>query len=115
MSEQGQRPIFFDESRRRWSVISYFLIVAGVIGLIISLLFAVQIFLSPKLPAVSLAARLGLAPPVVLSRPKSLTAHEQTAVPAAVRARLRFVLGRNQSVQEARRRLTAAIAAEKNG
>ncbi len=114
MSEQGQRPIFFDESRRRWSVVSYFLIVAAVVGLIISLLFAVQIFLSPKLPDISLAARLGLAPSLLPEHPKMLpNAHGQGAVPAAVRARLRFVLGRDKSVQDAKRKLNAAIAAEK--
>lgn len=114
MNEPGQKPIFFDETNRRWGIVSYFLIVGGVIGLIASLVFAVTIFFSPKLPGISLAAsRLGLGPALPLdARAKTLGMSDKHILTPAARARLHFVLTHNQPVQEAKRDLVAAIRAE---
>ena len=111
MNEPGQKPIFFDETHRRWNVASYFFIVAGIIGLLASLVFAAQIFLSPHLPSISLAAsRLGLAPAVPPARPKAYAAGERPGLDPKTRARQHFVLGRNKDLQEAKVRLSLAIA-----
>ena len=117
MNDPGQKPIFFDESRRRWNLVSYFFIAAGLLGVVASLAFAVQIVFSPQLPAISLAAaRLGLAPSLLAERvrPIALAAepHPRLAANPHTRARLRYVLSRNHPVQEAKRRLTQAIQRE---
>ena len=113
MNEPGQKPIFFDETQRRGSIVSYFLIAAGLIGLIASLVFAVTILFSPKLPGISLAAsRLGLGPALLPdARPKTLGPDRHALNPAA-RARLHFVLNRNQPVQDAKRDLAKTIRDE---
>ena len=109
VNEPGQKPIFFDETNRRWSLISYFFVAAGLIGLAAGLVFAVQIVLSPQLPEISLAAsRLGLAPTL----PARRSVETRHAVPPVTRARLHFVLSRNQPVQDAKRKLDQAIRDE---
>ncbi|MGI4790969.1 MAG: glycosyltransferase [Janthinobacterium lividum] len=113
MNDPGQRPIFFDESRRRWNTISYFFVLIGILGVVASLAFAVQIIFSPQLPDISLAAsRLGLAPALPAERIKSLTPQPRTTIGIHTRARLRYVLSRNRSVQDAKRRLSEAIQNE---
>ena len=113
MNEPGQKPIFFDETNRRWGLVSYFFVAAGVLGLIASLVFAVSIAFSPKLPSISLAAsRLGLGPALPEARPKTLGPQARPVTDAKTRARLHFVLNRNKPVQEAKRDLTEAITRE---
>ena len=113
VNEPGQKPIFFDETNRRWGLVSYFFIVAGVLGLIASLIFAVSIVFSPKLPSISLtAARLGLAPILVEARPKTLGLAPHITVDPKTRAKLHFVLNRNQKVQDAKRDLHETISRE---
>lgn len=114
MNEPGQKPIFFDETNRRGSIVSYFLIVAGVLGLMASLVFVVTILFSPKLPGISLAAsRLGLGPALPLdARVKLMGGQDRHIMNAAARARLHFVLTRNQPVQDAKRNLAETIRNE---
>ena len=113
MNDPGQKPIFFDETHRRWNVTSYFFIIAGIIGLVASLVFAAQIVLSPQLPSISLAAsRLGLAPAVPEARPKAYEPGGRAGLDPKARARQHFVLGRNQDFQDAKRELTDAIRRE---
>ena len=113
MNDPGQRPIFFDETNRRWGLVSYFFIAAGLIGLVASLVFAVSIVFSPKLPSISLtAARLGLAPALPEARPKTLGQPARPVVDPKTRARLHYVLNRNQSVQDAKRDLSETITRE---
>lgn len=113
MNEPEQKPIFFDETNRRWGLVSYFFIVAGLLGLIASLVFAVSILFSPKLPSISLAAsRLGLAPALPEARPKTLGPAARSITDPKTRAKLHFVLNRNQPVQQAKRSLTEAISRE---
>ena len=113
MNDSGQRPIFFDETNRRWGIVSYFFITAGLIGLVASLVFAVSIVFSPKLPSISLtAARLGLAPALLEARPKTLGQPARPVVDPRTRAKLHYVLNRNQSVQEAKRDLSETINRE---
>ena len=117
MNDPGQRPIFFDESRRRWNIVSYFFVIVGVLGFVASLAFAVQIIFSPQLPDISLAAsRLGLAPALPAERIRPFNPEISPRLRAAIgphtRARLRYVLSRNRSVQEAKRRLSEAIQRE---
>ncbi len=117
MNDPGQRPIFFDESRRRWNLVSYFFIFGGILGVIASLAFAVQIIFSPQLPAISLAAsRLGLAPSLLAERIRPLGPAVSPRLKAALgphtHARLRYVLSQNHSVQEAKRKLSLAIQSE---
>jgi cellulose synthase/poly-beta-1,6-N-acetylglucosamine synthase-like glycosyltransferase/spore germination protein YaaH/peptidoglycan/xylan/chitin deacetylase (PgdA/CDA1 family) len=119
VNDPGQRPIFFDESRRRWNLVSYFFIFGGILGVIASLAFAVQIIFSPQLPAISLAAsRLGLAPSLLAEHIRPLgpavSPRLKTAVGPHTHAKLRYVLSRNRSVQEAKRRLAEAIQSENN-
>ncbi len=113
MNDPGQKPIFFDETHRRWSVVSYFLIIAGLLGLLASLIFAVQIILSPQLPNISLAAsRLGLAPALPEARLKPWGQIARPAPDPKTRARQRYVLNRNEAFQDAKQQLTEAIRAE---
>ena len=113
VNEPGQKPIFFDETNRRWGLVSYFFVAASLIGLMASLVFAVSIFFNPKLPSISLAAsRLGLAPALPEARPKTLGQAARPAVDPKTRARLHFVLNRNQSVQDAKRDLHETINRE---
>jgi len=117
VNDPGQRPIFFDESRRRWNLVSYFFIVAGILGVVASLAFAVQIVFSPQLPAISLAAsRLGLAPSLLAERVRPLGPTVSPRLKAAAgphtHAKLRYVLSRNHSVQEAKRKLSETIQSE---
>lgn len=113
MNEPGQKPIFFDETNRRWGLVSYFLVIAGLIGLIASLVFAVSILFSPKLPSISLAAaRLGLAPALPEARPKMLGPAARPVTDPKTRAKLHFVLNRNQKVQDAKRDLSETINRE---
>jgi cellulose synthase/poly-beta-1,6-N-acetylglucosamine synthase-like glycosyltransferase/spore germination protein YaaH/peptidoglycan/xylan/chitin deacetylase (PgdA/CDA1 family) len=117
VNDPGQRPIFFDESRRRWNIVSYFFVIGGILGFVASLAFAVQIIFSPQLPDISLAAsRLGLAPPLPTERLRSVSpppaSRGRGAVGPHTRARLRYVLSRNHSVQDAKRRLAEAIQRE---
>ena len=84
MNDPGQKPIFFDETNRRWGLVSYFFMAAGLIGLMASLVFAVSIVFSPKLPSISLtAARLGLAPalPEATGEIEKLIEDESPAAP----------------------------------
>ena len=113
MNDPGQKPIFFDETNRRWGLVSYFFIAAGLIGLVASLVFAVSIVFSPKLPSISLtASRLGLAPALPEARPKTLGQAARPLVDPKTRAKLHFVLNRNWQVQEAKRDLTETINRE---
>ncbi len=117
MNDPGQRPIFFDESRRRWNVVSYFFLAAGVLAVVASFAFAVQIVFSPQLPDISLAAsRLGLAPSLLGEKVRPLGPAADPRLKAALgprtRAKLRYVLSRNRSVQESKRRLSLAIQNE---
>ena len=113
MNDSGQRPIFFDETNRRWGIVSYFFIAAGLVGLVASLMFAVSIVFSPKLPSISLtAARLGLAPALPEARPKTLGQPARPSVDPKTRAKLHYVLNRNQSVQDAKRDLSETISRE---
>ncbi len=113
MNEPEQRPIFFDETNRRWGLVSYFFIGAGILGLIASLVFVVSILFSPKLPSISLAAaRLGLAPALLEARPKTLGLAARPVTDPKTRARLHFVLNRNQKVQDAKRDLSETINRE---
>ena len=117
MNDPGQRPIFFDESRRRWNFVSYFFIFGGLLAVIASLAFAVQIVFSPQLPAISLAAsRLGLAPSLLAEKARPLGPTVSPRLKAALgphtHARLRYVLSRNHSVQEAKQRLSETIQSE---
>ena len=117
MNDPGQRPIFFDESRRRWNLVSYVFIAAGILGVVAALAFAVQIVFSPQLPDISLAAsRLGLAPSLLSERVRPLSPAVSPRLKAALgphtHARLRYVLSRSQAVQEAKRKLTQAIERE---
>jgi cellulose synthase/poly-beta-1,6-N-acetylglucosamine synthase-like glycosyltransferase/peptidoglycan/xylan/chitin deacetylase (PgdA/CDA1 family)/spore germination protein YaaH len=113
VNEPGQKPIFFDETNRRWGLVSYFLVIAGLIGLIASLVFIVSILFSPKLPSISLAAaRLGLAPALLEARPKTLGPAGRPVTDPKTRAKLHFVLNRNQKVQDAKRDLSETIRRE---
>ncbi len=117
MNDPGQRPIFFDESRRRWNLVSYFFIFGGILAVVASLAFAVQIVFSPQLPDISLAAsRLGLAPSLLSERVRPLGPTVSPRLKATLgprtHARLRYVLSRNHSVQDAKRRLSLAIQNE---
>ena len=117
MNDPGQRPIFFDESRRRWNLVSYFFIFGGILGVIASLAFAVQIIFSPQLPAISLAAsKLGLAPSLLAEKVRPLGPAVSPRLKAVLgphtHARLRYVLSRNHAVQEAKRKLTETIQNE---
>jgi len=113
VNDPGQKPIFFDETRRRWSIFSYFFITAGIIGLMASLVFVIQIVLSPQLPNISLAAsRLGLAPALPSDRPKALGQPLRPAADPKNRARQHFVLSRNLAFQKARQELTETIREE---
>ena len=113
MNEPGQKPIFFDETNRRWGLVSYFFIIAGILGLLASLVFVVSILFSPKLPSISLAAaRLGLAPTLPEARPKTLELAPHVVTDPKTRARLHFVLNRNQKVQDAKRDLSETINRE---
>ncbi len=113
MNEPGQKPIFFDETNRRWGLVSYFLIFAGLLGLMASLVFVVSILFSPKLPSISLAAaRLGLAPALPEARPKTLGQAPRAVTDPKTRAKLHFVLNRNQPVQDAKRDLNETISRE---
>lgn len=113
VNESGQKPIFFDETNRRWGLVSYFFIIAGILGLLASLVFVVSILFSPKLPSISLAAaRLGLAPALPEARPKTLGLAPRILTDPKTRAKLHFVLSRNQPVQDAKRHLTEAITRE---
>ena len=117
MNDPGQRPIFFDESRKRWNFVSYFFILVGALGVVASLAFAVQIVFSPQLPDISLAAsRLGLAPSLLAERIRPLGPPVSPRLKAALgphtHARLRYVLSRNRPVQDAKRRLSETIQNE---
>ena len=113
MNDPGQKPIFFDETNRRWGLVSYGFIAAGLIGLIASLVFAFSIFASPKLPSISLtAARLGLAPALLEARPKTLGQAARPSLDPRARAKLHFVLAQNRPVQNAKRDLSETIQRE---
>ncbi len=119
MNDPGQTPIFFDESHRRWGIVSPLFLVAGLVSLFAGLCFAASIFLSPRLPAITLAraaSSLGLAPALPaehhdeLLRPEGWAARPNLDLHA--RARQRFVLGRDKTLQETKQRLSEAIARE---
>jgi cellulose synthase/poly-beta-1,6-N-acetylglucosamine synthase-like glycosyltransferase/peptidoglycan/xylan/chitin deacetylase (PgdA/CDA1 family)/spore germination protein YaaH len=113
VNEPGQKPIFFDETNRRWGIVSYFFIAAGILGLLASLLFAAHIVLSPQLPSISLAAsRLGLAPTMPVDARAKTFGLDKHALNPAARAKLHFVLNRNQPVLEAKRDLAETIRQE---
>ena len=82
MNDPGQQPIFFDETRRRWNIVSYFFVFAGLFAIVTGVAFAVQIVFSPQLPDISLtAARLGLAPSLLTERIKPLSPVERPITP----------------------------------
>ncbi len=119
VNDPGQRPIFFDESRRRWNIVSYFFVVLGLLAVAAGLAFAVQIVFSPRLPVISLAAsRFGLVPLLGAERVRPLSPAARPAAPSVhktpthTHVKLRYVLSRNHGVQDAKRRLTEAIARE---
>ena len=119
MNDPGQRPIFFDESRRRWNIVSYLFVVIGLLGIAASFLFAVQIVFSPQLPEISLAAaRLGLVPSQLTERVKPLAPTVSQVTPNArlhpthTHVKLRYVLDRNHRVQDAKRKLAETIQRE---
>ena len=110
MSETGQKPIFFDETNRRWGIVSYLFVVAGIVGLLASLVFAVTIVSGPRLPDISLAAsRLGLAPTLLPARAKTVGAAPRPVTDPKTRTRLHYVLDRNKPVQDAKRSLKETI------
>ncbi len=119
MNDPGQQPIFFDESRRRWNTVSYLFVIIGLLGVVASLAFAVQIVFSPQLPDISLAAsRLGLVPSLLSERDRPLSPTVRPVSPNArlhvthAHAKLRYVLSRNHQVQDAKRRLSETIQNE---
>ena len=119
MNDPGQRPIFFDESRRRWNIVSYFFVVIGLLGIAASALFAVQIVFSPQLPEISLAAsRLGLVPSLLAERVKPLAPTVSPITPnirlhpTHSHVKLRYVLSKNHQVQDAKRKLAETIQNE---
>ncbi len=119
VNDPGQRPIFFDESRRRWNIVSYFFVIAGLLAIVAGIAFAVQIVFSPQLPEISLAAaRLGLAPSLLAERIKPLSPTARPITPSTrlhpthSHIKLRYVLSRNHRVQDAKRKLAETIKNE---
>ncbi len=110
MNEHGQQPIFFDETRRRWSVFSAFIIGLGIIVAVGSVVFGVTIARNPQLPELTVARTLGLAP----ETPKTSIAQATPKPPADTdaRARAHYVIAHNKPVQDAKRRLREAIRRE---
>ena len=116
MNDPGQKPIFFDESSRRWGIVSPLFLIAGLISLFSGLCFAASIFLSPRLPAITLAraaSSLGLAPSLPAEhRDAFLTPVGTEAKPASdphARAMHRFLLGRDRVLQDTKQQLSDAI------
>ena len=119
MNEHGQTPIFFDESRRRWGRFNALLTTLTVLCALGGLGFLVSIMFHPQLPTLTLASTLGLTDGPTRSALRTPPAvRAAAAAPAArvvdfrTRAGLRYALRRNQSVQDAKRRLAAAIRRE---
>jgi len=117
VNDPTQKPIFFDETHKRWGIISPLFLIAGLISLLSAIWFAISILHSPRLPVVTLgraASSLGLAPALpadhqdMALRPAGIAARPATDI--HVRARQRFVLSRDLALQETKKRLTEAIA-----
>jgi len=119
VNDPGQQPIFFDESRRRWNIVSYFFVIGGLLGIAATLLFAVQIVFSPQLPEISLAAsRLGLVPSLLTEKVRPLAPAISQVTPNTrlhpthAHIKLRYILSQNHRVQDAKRKLSEAIQRE---
>ncbi len=107
--EQGQQPIFFDETRRRWGVFTTLLAVLTVSCAVAAAAFLATIAHRPQLPALTLVRSLGLYP-----APDHATGPAAAKAPADVHARARahYVINHNAPVQDAARRLAEAIRRE---
>jgi len=119
VNDPGQKPIFFDESHRRWGIISPLFLLAGFISLFAGLCFAASIFLSPRLPEVTLAraaSSLGLAPALPAEHRDALLPlagiDVRPATDPRTRAQQRFVLGHDKTLQDTKRRLSETIERE---
>ena len=107
MNESPQTPIFFDESRRRWGVLSRLAVLLTFLCAIAGVAFLISIAASPQLPALSLAHTLGLAAPAHAEAGAART-------PAEMRRRqeARYVITKNQPLRDATQKLAAVIARE---
>ena len=94
MNESPQTPIFFDESRRRWGVLSRLSVLLSVLCAVAGTLFLISILLSPQLPALSLARTL---------RAPAETQRRQEA---------HYVITQNAPLRDATQRLAAVIRSE---
>ena len=110
MNESPQTPIFFDESRRRWGVLSRLAVFLTVLCAVAGVGFLVTIGLSPQLPALTLAHTLGLAAP----SPTRVGAEVTARTPAETRRRqeARYVMTKNQPLRDATQRLASVIKRE---
>ena len=106
MNESPQTPIFFDESRRRWSVLSRLAVLLSLLCAVAGVAFLVSIAFSPQLPALTLAHTFGLVP--------AHAGAEATRTPAEMRRRqeARYVITKNQPLRDATRKLAAVIRRE---
>ena len=119
MNDPGQKPIFFDESHRRWGIVSPLFLLAGLFSLIAAVWFTVSILRSPRLPVITLAraaSSLGLAPALPPEHRDGLVRPDGIAVrPVSdihTRARQRFVLSRDRTLQDTKKRLSEVIAGD---
>ena len=116
MNEPPQKPIFYDETRRRGNL-TFFLVVSGTILCVIgAIVLLFTIITNPQLPAIN------LRPSVAdwqNDPQKSVLGKAYHKAPTIVRATTRgrarnlFVLHRNAAVQEAKQKLADAIVASK--
>ncbi len=114
VNEQGHTPIFFDASRRRWGRFNALMVTLTTLCVIGGIGFAGTLLWGLTLPALSIANALGFTDPAAHAARHTarLSASALPAADAHARAKNHYVIRKNVPVQEAKRKLTAAIQRE---